>query len=314
MKDRSVDDELLARYALGRLSEPDLERVEELILSDRQFFEQLLVVEDDLIDAYAGGRLSEDDRLSFERYLLRNKSDHERVEFARRLAEVLSRDSVVPRVNARPSSLVAWTETLRSRTGMVLAAATVLLALAGSWLVFHTLKLNDRLKQIDAERSAAHERARELEGRIAVELEQNRKLSEELDRERARRVADQTHPESQPPARSFVSLVLNLGAVRGGGSTPKLSIPPDASQVRIHARFKTGSYPAYRAELQTVEGRSLWQQPGLKARARGGEREVSLTAPASLFREDDYVLALKGVTPAGEEQSVGEYFFTVQKK
>jgi hypothetical protein len=33
-----------------------------------------------------------------------------------------------------------------------------------------------------------------------------------------------------------------------------------------------------------------------------------------VFGEDDYILILNGVTSAGEEESVGEYYFRVERK
>lgn len=311
MKDEPANDELLTRYALGRLSETDLERVEGQVFSDKQLFERLLAVEDDLIDAYTGGRLSEDDRRRFRRYLLQDRADLERVEFARQLAEVVSRETVARQT--RSSRLAAWLEALKGRMNPVLVAAMLLLVLAGSWLVFQTVTLRKQLEMIEAERIAAHERAQELEKRIAAEREQNRSLSEELDRERAPKIEDQTRPQPSASSLSFVSLILSPGAVRERGATATLALPPNASQVRIQARFRTGSYPSYRAELQTVEGRVLWQQAGLKSRTRREGQAVSFVLAATTLRDDDYILVLKGVTPAGEEESVGEYFFRVQR-
>jgi hypothetical protein len=313
LRDETATDELLTRYALGRLSGPDLDQVEERIFVDRDFFERLLVVEDELIDAYAAGKLSGDDRQRFQQYLLQNKADRERVTFARQLAEVATREAAAARGTARRSRLSAWTDSFRGRVNLVLAAATVLLALAGSWLVVQTSRLGDRLQRLEAERAAARERAGELEQQIAAEREQNRMLSEELDRERALRGEGQPPEETQPSSRSFVSMILSLGAIRGGGQTPTLTIPRDVADVRIQARFKTGSYPTYRAELQTVEGRPLWSRAGLKARTVADGRAVSVSVPATMFREDDYILMLKGVT-SGEEESVAEYFFRVVKK
>lgn len=314
MTDKSVKDELLIRYALGRLSATELERVEQRLFSDRDFFQQLLVVEDELIDAYAGGRLGKDDRRRFQRYLLQNKDDRERVEFARQLAEVISKQTVAARVEVRQSQLAAWTSSLRNRLSLVLIAVMILLVLGGSWLVFQTFRLNKQLNQLEADRIAAYERARELDQRVADEREQNRQLSEKLERERAVRTEDQGRPQPQSSSPSFVSLILNPGAVRDRGAATILTLPLDAKRVRIQARFKTGAYDTYRAELQTVEGRSLWRRSGLKSRPAVDGRAVSVSMPASLFREDDYILVLSGATRAGEEEIVAEYFFRVQKK
>ena len=62
LEDESTTDELLRRYALGRLSEVEQERIEERIFAEGEFFERLLIVEDELIDAYSTGGLAEDER------------------------------------------------------------------------------------------------------------------------------------------------------------------------------------------------------------------------------------------------------------
>jgi hypothetical protein len=81
----------------------------------------------------------------------------------------------------------------------------------------------------------------------------------------------------------------------------------------LHAPFKAGDYPGYRAELQTVEGTVVWKGSGLKARNTRDGKTVALTIPARVFAEQDYILMLLGVSHR-EEERVGEYFFRVVRK
>lgn len=317
MKEEIVTDELLVGYALGRLGDEEQERVEEIIFEDRQVFDRLRVVEDELIDAYASGRLTEDERSRFQKYFLQSKEDRERIEFARELAALASRETRSPRAKESPASRVHWFEVMRIRNPWVLVplAAAVLMAIGALWLIIQMTRMNDRLEQIQAQREFQEKREQELEQQYAEERRHSQQLAEELERERARPgIEDQIEPVPGPSARSLVSFILAPGAARDRSSAPKLAIPPDAKQVRLEALFKTGGYRSYRAELQTVEGRVLWQRAWLTARKQGDQNAVSLDVAARVFRHDDYVLVLSGINPAGEEESVGEYFFRVVRE
>lgn len=312
MKDESIKDELLIRYVLGQLNEKEQERVEERMFASREFFERLKAVEDELIDGYASGQLTGDDRLRFEKYFLQSVEDHERIEFARELSAFVARESRARNSKPRFALLAGWSEFLRQRHTLVPVTAAILLALVGSWLLIQTLRLNDSFEKMQIEKRAREERAAELEQQIAEERRRNDQLSQELERERAQ--LDREIPPAPTPPAPIVSFVLTLGGVRGSSSTTKLTISPEAKQVRLDALFSIGAYEGYRAELQAVEGRVLSERAGLKARRKGNDKVVSLTLPANMFSESDYILVLKGINSAGEEEIVGEYFFRVVKK
>ncbi|HWP42679.1 MAG TPA: hypothetical protein VNO14_05555 [Blastocatellia bacterium] len=314
MKEEAITDDLLARYALGRLSEQEQERVEERIFTDRALFERLLAVEDDLVDAYAGGRLTVDERERFERYFLKSKEDGERVGFARELAAYVSRESKPPVSKETRSRQARWPELLRFRNPLILVplAATLLIAVGALWLALQTVRLNDRLDELRAEREAQQKREQELEAQVAAERSRNEQLLAELEREQAQQELEASG--SQPAAPGFLSFILTADAVRDRGAGTRLAIPPGVERVRLQALFKAGEYPSYRAELQTVEGRAIYERAGLRSRKRGDDLAVTLFVPASLFGEDDYILILSGITPSGEEESVGEYYFRVTRK
>jgi hypothetical protein len=316
LKEEIVTDELLAGYALGRLSGEEQERVEARMFEDKEILERLRVVEDELIDAYASGGLTEDERSRFQKYFLQSHADKERVEFARELAALASRRALSPRAKESPARRAHWSELLHIRNpwALVPLAAAVLIAIGALWLIFQTMRLNDRLELIQAQRDVQEKREQELEQQVAEERRRSQQLSEELERVRARQgIEEPTEPAPEPSARSFVSFILTPGAVRDRSSAPKLAIPSDSKQVRLQALFKTGGYRGYSAELQTVEGRVLWQRAGLTARKLRDHSSISVIVPASLFGDNDYILILKGVTSAGEE-SVGEYFFKVSRE
>ncbi len=52
----------IKHYLLGMLDAEEQQRIEEHLISDRDFFEQVMIVEDELIDEFLDGSLSEKER------------------------------------------------------------------------------------------------------------------------------------------------------------------------------------------------------------------------------------------------------------
>jgi CHAT domain-containing protein len=70
-------------YLLGRLEPEHLaERVEERLMTEPDYYEELLVTEDELTDQYLSGELSAGERDAFERYFLRSPERVRRLRFA----------------------------------------------------------------------------------------------------------------------------------------------------------------------------------------------------------------------------------------
>jgi len=88
------DEEQIRRYLIGELAEDEIRRVEERIMSDREFSALATFVEDMLVDDYVEGRMEERDRESFEKLLLATPQGAEKVRFTRALKEYAA--------NARP--------------------------------------------------------------------------------------------------------------------------------------------------------------------------------------------------------------------
>lgn len=64
----------LNRYLLGDLPEAEAVKIDQLLLVDDDFYQELLIAEDELIDSYLAGGLSESERRSFEsRFLVGNE-------------------------------------------------------------------------------------------------------------------------------------------------------------------------------------------------------------------------------------------------
>ena len=68
MKEESITDASLREFLLGKLADEELERVENLYLTDSQTRERVLALEQDLIEDWLENSLSEEDK---ERFLAR---------------------------------------------------------------------------------------------------------------------------------------------------------------------------------------------------------------------------------------------------
>jgi len=83
MTAQTQDESNLRKYLLGNVSEEVRLELEERLMSDGDFFEELLLVKDDLTEDYIDHSLSEDERNKFETNFLSTPDRHEEVRFAR---------------------------------------------------------------------------------------------------------------------------------------------------------------------------------------------------------------------------------------
>src|SRR5262245_46314087 len=78
----SVDEVELRRYLLGELTEDEEARHEERLLTEKDYFDRLLLSEDDLIDEYVRGMLSAQDKERMERRFLASPRRQEKLRLA----------------------------------------------------------------------------------------------------------------------------------------------------------------------------------------------------------------------------------------
>lgn len=86
----NLNEELIARYLLGELTEEQQVEIEDRAFSDEEYLASITSVEDDLIDEYVRGGLSAAKRQRFESRFLASAERRKRVEFARALRIVVS--------------------------------------------------------------------------------------------------------------------------------------------------------------------------------------------------------------------------------
>jgi len=73
---------VLRQYLLGELSDDSRQRVEETLLADDDFYQELLIAEDELVDEYLAGTIPAGGRERFERHFLVTSARRRKLAFA----------------------------------------------------------------------------------------------------------------------------------------------------------------------------------------------------------------------------------------
>lgn len=320
MNQRTEQEELIARYFFGELSEDEEERIEEKFLSDNQFFEQMLSVEDALIDAYAQGELSDKKRKKVEESLLSSGRQVREVKFVRDLITDLARtqashenrwDAVSAKRPSRWRSLMTLIDRYASRNRLSLAL--LVMVVFSLSLTIWNARLQNKLTQAVASQNELENRERELS-------QHNDKLSQEIEAERGKRddLQQKIATLEQPayPIRSGDIAVLSLttdSLSRGGGNMAVVNIPPNASRLQIRIDVnKENKHKSYSASIKTFDSREIWSGSNLRVTLTNPIRLV-LSLPAKLFVDDHYSLTLKGEINSREPVDIGDYSFRVKR-
>src|SRR5690242_1864700 len=109
MRTKRVDELLLVKYLLGKLTEEEQVQVEDRAFADQDYMGALDAAEADLIDNYVRGELAQTDRAAFERQFLASPQRRRKVEFALALVRVTAEAPPVAPRDPAPAWFV-WLE------------------------------------------------------------------------------------------------------------------------------------------------------------------------------------------------------------
>jgi hypothetical protein len=331
-------------YLLGELSEEEREELEEAYFTDDGRFERFLAVKDDLIDAYARDNLTREKRERFEQHFLASEPRSQHVDEAKEFIRAVSASSLnaaIVNVTAdasRESPEASWwrsTANLFAFHPFVLrgaAAALLLVSLAGLWLLVRQFQPHrvegDRPQHEEAARRQqegkggqtvappANENSTDLARNNATNLGNNSpaaNLNNAPAPERAAQSQSANQRSPMPLPAQIASLSLMPFASRDGNSSNSLQLSPDTRLVRLHLAFKEDSHRRYDVVLGTLEGDRVLQRRGLKARSDDGGKSVTLTLDPIVFRRQDYIATLHGLTADGRLETIGDYYFRVER-
>jgi CHAT domain-containing protein/cytochrome c-type biogenesis protein CcmH/NrfG len=162
------DQNTIRRYLLGEVTEDgELRLVEERLLTDDEYFEEIAVIEDELIDQYVSGSLSPGEQEKIESHFLATVERRRKLRFAQALRKYVSAAGVAtaPRTPRQRFNPLSWASLLFTPYGAVAVAAILLLCVGlVGWRVF--LYQSDVNKGLVALKSAYREQ-RPLEARLS---------------------------------------------------------------------------------------------------------------------------------------------------
>jgi hypothetical protein len=230
-------------YLLGSLPEDQLADVEERLLTDHEFYEELLIVEDELVDEYLHGELPTVDRTSFESHFVSAPEHKEKVRFARTLRKYVSAESIarsekdsatadleapgVPSYSRKPR-LFGFLPTQNPMWGYAMSAAMILIVVGFTWVVW------------------------------------------------------QNALSPRGPGK-VLAAVLTPGLTRGEGEgTNTITIPAGTDTIRLQLLLPENRYPTYHATLLDSESRPVITNGNLKPDSVNGQPAVMFDVDANL--------------------------------
>jgi hypothetical protein len=264
--------EKMKQYLLGKLPPESLTPLEERLLSNGDFYEQLLITEDDLVDDYLADRLSGPERERFEAHFMISPERRQKVRFGKALRRYILAEGVRTSAPELSQGSSAVDKHLRSKRSFVFWPFKLSPVLALSFMITVCLVL------------------------FAVSWKVFRGPSFRATVEK----------QSQKP--TIIALVS--GSTRSEGVTPRVSIPPGVDSVQLQLELKRNDYQTYRAELLSDASVLATSEP-MKPEGNGGRSVIHLALPAHVLKPGDYQVRLSGISDSGGVEVVDRYPFRV---
>lgn len=308
------------RYLLGKLSDAESARLEERSFVEDRVFDLIESAEDELIDAYVGGGLSSEDRERFENKLLKSERVAERVEFAR----LFSKSAPPQLVGYEPVNTRWWDRWFQvsfiqspAFRGVGLAGFLLAVGIVPA-LLWMQQRANNRHS---LERAAIEQQRQQLAQQLAEQQAKTNQLAADLQTSKAEEVRLQgelqatkeelARSAAQPAAPA--SIVLFSNSIRAPGERSVLSVPSNASTIRLKLILESDDYSSYQATISSPAGEVL-SSGDLKATRSGKTRMINLEFSSRRLSTGEYAVSLRGRTPSGTYERVADYSVRVTKK
>ncbi len=313
--------EPLRRYLLGETADEERNMIEQRLLTDQDYFNELLKIEEELIDEYTRGELKGAERKKFELLFAHDPERRENIEFAKAFNRYLSAQNIQTqpdhgRAQAWHGSMPALSPRWRAVLGA--AACIILLLATGLVLLVRETRIQraqweERERELiqQSEQQQAH--YSEFSKQFGLQREEVAQLRQEL--------AKLLRPRGQPlPESDTVALLLAPGLSRAvdqthvANQTRIANLSSATQRLRLKLEIGEGSYKSYQAEIQTVEGNVVSSQDGLKVHRTSRNKTVLIVLPTALLTRSDYLAMLSGTTATGAAEKIGTYYFKVLRK
>jgi len=279
MKDVEQEHVLIRRYLLGELDEELREQLEQRVISDSSYKQEILITEGELLDEFVSGELSPEDRALFVRNFLASPAQRRKLETARAL-----RAYAASHQNPDPPAVVGggWLKNLfalfrsRNRFMQFTWATVMLLALLGSAALIYSIVSSQKQPNYN-----------EL---VAL----NQPSSPVLD-----------------PGSSVVSAQLPPLLFRSGSDAKTISVTPETDKLQLLLPTAAGPPAKYRVTLKENGGARVFELPEVSTRQVGANSMLVLKIPVKMLTANEYVV--ETIENSSTAESVTVYPFRLQR-
>ena len=285
MEITSQENGVLRQYLLGQLTPERRTPLEERLLTDAAFHDELSIAEDDLIDLYLAGELDAADRHGFETHFLLAPERHKKLRFARTLRRYVAAETVAPGGALAPATPAGLREESDAAEEQTPGGPAARPGGPGKQNLFRLLF---------ARRPAfAFSAAATLLFAVAA----------------VSWVA--LAPPARPTfeARRPYAVTLTPGLTRGSGEPARIQIPAGADALRLRLELPAAEHASYRAALLTDARAEVWAADELQPAA--GAAAIDVDVPTSVITPGDYQVRVSGRAPGGPLEDVSRYTFRV---
>jgi len=306
---------------LGELASREREPVEERLLTDEAFLNQVEAAEDDLVDDYVHGKLSSAEKEEFEKYFLSARERQEHVHFSRALQSVLSEDDRVSQLSTATPFVAAkssfWSGVFsRPVLAAALTVSVLLLAVALVWFGGMrpsrdeaASKQSNRLEANSTDSNGPNE------NNVRAETKPTQGATNANENSVAGSGTPRRNEKPRTGETSYFAAVLTPGTLRSEGSGIKqFPVPPKTRTVHIKLILDSQESTAARlleAEVLTADDQSLVKLGNLKSsRAANGNHFTTIDIPARQLTDGDYQIAVRST---GDDINVTRYYFRVRR-
>lgn len=335
------NEKLIKRFLFGEMSEDERFEFEERFITDADLFEQIKVSADELIEKYIRGWMNPAERTKFEKNFLTTAKRRERVEFSRQMFNKIDEQKEKAIPVKKNDGIIAEESIWQKLGGLFLspkiataAAFAVLVAIFSVWFLYQNLsnknpefaeKQESNSSEIPKEtfsptpeispvESTQNSENENIEGIENAENDSDAesdktplKTPTPNDKIQKTPVPPKT-PQIQKSAPSPV-LALFAGTLRSDGKNNVLNLPETAKGATLQLNPESVDYKYYQARLTDADGNVIFQKDRLAA----NKSKISLFIPAEKLVKGDYLLKLYGINASGENESVADFQFRVNR-
>lgn len=274
MKDIERERLLIRQYLLGELDEPEREQLEQRVITNPDYKEQVLITEEEILDEFVNGTLSPRELESFNRMYSSSPAQRRKV----KIAQALNRYAFEHSPAVEPMAQRSWARSLfeifssRNRFHQFsLAALLLVLAVGGSvliyWLIAHAWRADYyALQQLN-----------------------------------------QPNSEILQPTASVVSASLPPLLFRGTGENRNIVITKQTQTVQLRLPDPSGGAYSFQAVLKDSERAEVFRLEDLRSRQIDQHFLLVLQIPARMLKPQEYQLEISEKRADGTYESPSIY-------